>query len=228
MWYCMFMSVCINGAASFGFPNLEEEYLHGNLLRISAVVFPIGILLWVAVSPGVSMEAKRIYKRCLTKEAWSLIGERPEQHTLIVLGLFAFTIIATYLYAVPPSTTGIYAILFNPDNSTAIREKSLKLLSSSSLKYAYHFHIKIIAPILIALIALRLRCALTSVNCLRLIVMLLILISASLSGARMPIVNLVFVVGVVSLLRNGLFRGGGALTCWCYFCPGNNSLDNAA
>lgn len=56
-------------------------------------------------------------------------------------------IMALYLFYVPPTQTGLYAILFDPENSGIARENSLKLLDFKLLKYVYLIAYSLVAPL---------------------------------------------------------------------------------
>jgi oligosaccharide repeat unit polymerase len=65
-----------------------------------------------------------------------------------ILFLIILLILSIYFSIVPFNTIGLYAILFDPDNASAAREASLKLLDSQALKYAMAFLLAAFAPFL--------------------------------------------------------------------------------
>lgn len=69
--------------------------------------------------------------------------------------LIGLAIGAGYLMYVGITKTGVYAILFDPTNSTMAREESLKLLNSQMIKYAYALLCSAIAPVAAAMFALQ-------------------------------------------------------------------------
>ena len=211
MWVSMVFCVCISGAAAFG-----SDYVNGRLvcyeeLRVLTVIFPIPILLWTIATPGLSRVSRSLYSRCRYPSFGVKVLTRPERFTVLIVAVFAGAIIAGYLNTVPLRNTGLYAIFLDPANSAMARENSLKLLSSQLVKYAYSMHLAVLAPILFALIANSLSWRPNALNCMRSAVLGLVLVSVILTGARAPAAAFVLLLGIICLLRYGIFSGGLAL-----------------
>ena len=128
----------------------------------------------------------------------------------VVLALLAmlFLITAFYLRHVPFGQTGLYAIFQNPAEADVIREKSLKLLDNPPVQYAFAFMSKTLAPLLTALLTLRLEQVFRdkAFSPLLWIVpsMAWVAFSVSLTGERVALVNLLIVIASVLLLRRGI------------------------
>jgi hypothetical protein len=128
----------------------------------------------------------------------------------VVLALLAMIslITAFYLRHVPFGQTGLYAIFQNPAEADVIRERSLKLLDNPPVQYTFAFMSKALAPLLTALLTLRLEQVFRdrAYSPLFWIVpsMAWVAFSVSLTGERVALVNLLLVIASVLLLRRGI------------------------
>lgn len=68
---------------------------------------------------------------------------------MALVGLACIT--AAYLLYVPLSSTGLYGVLFDPENSAQLREESLKLLNNAALQYLYLIGFSALSPLAFAL-----------------------------------------------------------------------------
>jgi hypothetical protein len=139
---------------------------------------------------------------------------------ILILGFLVFLVLCLYFSEVPVSSTGLYAILFDPANAVLAREKSLKLLDNKFVAYAYSLMCSSVAPIFAASLGLLLANSIRRKvfsYCAGLVLLFGGLsLSVSLTGARAPAVNLFIVAGIALLLRyrfriNPLLLGGGLL-----------------
>lgn len=125
-----------------------------------------------------------------------------------ILGGLLLTGLVLYLLYVPPSATGLYAMLFTPDMASVARENALKLLDSPIPKAAFSLSIYAVAPLLNALLALRIAGAFADRAWSRLALSVCALMGlavvAALSGARGGPVNMVILFFLMFLWRRKL------------------------
>jgi hypothetical protein len=128
--------------------------------------------------------------------------------SILVLTAIVVTVTAVYLSYVPISSTGLYAIFFDPTAAGISREESLKLLEYSSLKYAYSLMASSVVPLLVGLLTVQLLSDGTRKKRLFAVLIIVVLIftgiSVSLTGARAGLLNMVMVVAFVVLWKRGL------------------------
>lgn len=138
--------------------------------------------------------------------------------------LFGFCALITFFYLkiVPINQTGMYALFIDPELATTAREDSLKLIDSQFLKYAYSFMASGLSLLLVSMLALLIRDdfmlkqkkihrALFSI-----MVILVLMVVVSLTGARGYAVNLVLVMAATFFLRAGAkFPIGKSLMVAC-------------
>jgi len=205
LWVSIPFMLCIGGAAAFTGPEIELGYHNAFKLRLLALVFPLVILGWVVVTPGLSMVSRRIY---LQSKVEATEQSQVETRTVtIAIGLVATIILLVYLSMVPLRSTGLWAIINDPASATLAREESLKLLSSVSLAYAFTMYQKILAPLLVALLVLWKIPRFSLLNVFRLVLILAVFISVMLPGARSPAGLLILVLALVVVLKSGVARG---------------------
>jgi hypothetical protein len=87
------------------------------------------------------------------------------------------------------------------------REKSLKLLGNPVLGYAFPLYVSFVAPVLTALLAIW-KPNRPWIRIGRWLLLLPLVLSVMLTGARSPAGQLLLVLGTVFVLRRGVFRGG--------------------
>jgi len=97
-----------------------------------------------------------------------------------------------YLSQVPWSSTGLYALIYETGGALDAREKSMKLLDNALLRYAFVMMSFVVAPVLAALLAFRLRSAWSDRNFPTLMfygaALGVLVLIVSLYGARGPAV----------------------------------------
>jgi hypothetical protein len=149
--------------------------------------------------------AKAIWHRITAPE---YIDNAVSTGAALFLASIALCVIIYYLYCVPFTSTGLYAIFMNPEEAGMAREKSLKLLESNFLKYSYSFVTSSVAPLLAAMLGIFLFADFAKGNVLRapiyLSLLLLLAVAVSMTGARISVVNLLMVVIIALLYHQGI------------------------
>jgi len=116
-------------------------------------------------------------------------------------------VIVAYLAYVPFDSTGLYAIFTNPSTAAEAREKSLKLLDSRALKYAYSLMVSSIAPLLAVLLSVSFIRDIERRNFVNIpiytLLFLFLAFAVSMTGARISVVNLLIVIAIAQLFRKG-------------------------
>jgi hypothetical protein len=215
VWFCAAMLLQINGAAAFadeclGYGPIDWGYVHAGQVRLAAVLFPLGIFAYVVATPRISAVASDLNRGCRESDRGLGHSGKPETSTILLLGFAAIVILAAYLMTVPAMSTGLAAILTDPASAQVAREKSLKLLDSTSLRYAYSLHCCLVVPFLVSLLWIA-KSRGWAVQLFRWVLILGLFVSVMLTGARGPAGVLLVVLGVTCVLRKGVFRGGGLL-----------------
>ena len=175
-------------------------------LTYICAAFPIAVLLWTAITPRLTTTAYDIARRCASPSR-SIETQKLEKTTLAIAACSSIFLLAIYFAFVPPTATGLYAIIFNPDEATQAREESLKLLEFSPARYGYAFHIHLFAPVIIGLVWLRKEQGAHLSTIASLAGIFLILASASLSGARSMAASGMLTLAVTHYLRVGPQKG---------------------
>jgi len=192
---------------------LYWEKIAGNMAAPEVYFFLAHLFPLLLVIGSLQMggeTAKEIFA-AITNSAGDM--KREELWVYAPLTLVSLGILVWYLSVVPWDQTGLYAMLFRPENSKLAREQSLKLLSNKTLKYAYSIFNSAIAPVLACLIGIK---ALNHWQARRVgraflttLLLLPILITVSITGARGPGVMILLAVIFAVLLVKGLpFRPG--------------------
>lgn len=211
-WFCLVMLLQLNGAAAFAdtspaYGPLDACYPDAWMFRLASLLFPFGALAWLIATPQITGVARELYGQCRTGAAAVPDTMAPEKTSLWILGVTALVILAVYLSAVPLRSTGLAAIVLDPENAKMAREKSLKLLGNVPVQYAYSLYCTVIATLLAGLLAVwpakSSRFAL-----LRWPVFALLAVTVMLTGARAPAGQLLFVLAVAHVLRRGALRRG--------------------
>jgi hypothetical protein len=207
VWFCLGMLVRINGAAAFN----SSAYLHlhetPELLRFLTIMFPFGVAVWLSVSDGLSRQAQVLYGRCGGASADGSTYGFVEESVLKKVAILSFVIMVLYLTIVPLGATGIVTIFTNPSMAAMAREKSLKLISFLPLKYAFLWHIEFLGPVLVGLLILRPFPRTIFAYSVRVALIVAVIFSVSLSGARTPAGLVIMSMALIYLLRNGVKRG---------------------
>ncbi len=133
------------------------------------------------------------------------IGWLEARRGIILLSTFAALLLTIYFIYVPPRSTGLYAILFDPASAKMAREHSLKLLTNPVPKYAYFLMLSAAIPLLAALASLviadNIRRPFLAIGML--VLLIICALAASLSGARSGMVMLTLIVAATLLIRRG-------------------------
>lgn len=74
---------------------------------------------------------------------------------LVLLLTILACITAWYLFNVPLRSTGMYGVLFDPENAAQMREQSLKLLTNPALQYLYLVGFTCLSPLTLAILLAR-------------------------------------------------------------------------
>lgn len=125
---------------------------------------------------------------------------------VVILLLALITI--WYLLKVPPRSTGLYGVLFDPQNAAQLREESLKLLDSRVLQYVYLIGFSTLSPLAFTLLLSR-SAELRGLRRWRLFVPVALFITGYLllTGARVGLVNLAVAGVLYAFVLHGLRVG---------------------
>ena len=194
--FACLMSIVINPAAAFVMkPGYPDSPLFDSL-RLSSVIFPLGVVVWVACTPFLSTIARRIGVSCRDGSLESGVLDRDARITVWIGVAVCGLLSAWYFTAVSFSSTGLWAVIFAAEKATVAREESLKLLDSVALKYAFSLGTTVVAMTTLILLTMRItyRRSLSSAVILIIIIGLLALIG--ITGARMPIAKAILAVAI--------------------------------
>lgn len=148
--------------------------------------------------------ALELFSRVTTTGANYIIGAMPYVVALLVLSTVA---VAIYIREVPLSRTGLVVAVVDPDLAGAAREESLKLVESSLVRYGFSLLSSTLAPVtavfLFGLIAVAIRKRLILQPIAWLVILIALVLVASLTGARMFAVLILFAILVSAVLRRG-------------------------
>jgi len=150
-------------------------------------------------------EAKNIWNK--TRLAIGSDHSRAYLRSIIALTAVLIFVLILYLLYVPITSTGLYAILFDPLSSGMAREESLKLLENRGVIYAFSIMTSSIAPLLMGLLTM----VLIGNNAINkaikypgsVFIIILTAIAVSLTGARSGLFNMIVVVCFVILWKKG-------------------------
>jgi hypothetical protein len=211
VWFVIGLLIRVNAAAAFADESVFEVLENPALFRLLILVFPIGVLVWVFVTPNINGLTARLAREAESRYSPGIEMSRYELQILKILILISVATLVIYFLHVPLKSTGIYVMLTDPLNAVMAREESLKLLSSPLVRYSYVWHFSILAPVIGGLvIQMRFR-ILSWQNLFRVGFLILLVLSVMLSGARTPGGLLLMLFGVVGLLRVGIRRGTALL-----------------
>jgi hypothetical protein len=184
-----------------GFSRIDE-------LRFLIVVFPVFILAWLGLSPGLNRRARRLYQE---GRELGLRGRfsRRSYAVWVVLTAGLAVYLAWFFSVRPLWETGLWAIIFEPGNYGQARQASGAELPSTGLKYVQVIMQSAVLP---ALFVLTWQMRLPGWKCWpKYLFLLLVLLAASLTGARSSAVIVIFAVGLAYLLLHGQRKGLAAL-----------------
>jgi hypothetical protein len=123
--------------------------------------------------------------------------------------IFLLALVTTwYLLKVPLRSTGLYGVLFDPQNAAQLREESLKLLDSRALQYAYLIGFSTLSPLAFTLLLSR-TAELHGLQRWKLFVPVAVFLAGYLllTGARVGLVNLAVAGVLYAFIRNRLRVG---------------------
>ncbi len=135
----------------------------------------------------------------------SVLDLKVLDRSIFLLVLLLAGLLAIYFSYVPIRETGLYAVLFDPIQSTMAREESLKLLDSALPKYAYSIMLNGVSPLIISLVTCRLLLNRFSVLpwVISLLVAGVVFVSVAVTGARAGQVMML----LTAILTYLFFRG---------------------
>ena len=210
VWFVVCMLAHLNLAAAFVEHPCDGYLEDDSLFRLLAILFPLGVLGWVLVTPGLSQTARSILQTCRSVQPVSRSTSRYERRFKFSIAALSGVVLALYIVQVPIQSLGLTAVLTGSEQAAMAREESLKLLDSAFLRYGYLLHMGVFGPFLAGTVALW-RPPTPAWKSVQAILLALILISVSLTGARSPAGFLLLSLAILHLLRRGFRRGGIAL-----------------
>lgn len=201
------MTVIINLSAAFVTkPGWPESSLTQSV-RASAILFPLGIVAWIACTPFLSNTAKRLLSDCRNVRLDADDDRRNDRIVNWLLVAVTAAIACWYFATVPLQSTGLWAILFTPEKSAVAREESLKLLDSKLLPYAFFMCINVTVPVAMILYTLRLSYRRAITTSAMLITVAALILFIGITGARMPIAKAFLMLAIALALTTRSRRG---------------------
>lgn len=163
------------------------------------------ILIGLIVSANtLDKPAQIVWKRIIDRMP---IYDISKKSIYLLLGIIVF-IVAVYLSYISFSRTGFHAIFTNPASSAIAREKSLKLIDNQMLKYTYAFMTSTVAPLLSVMLLYLFIKSFKHKKVFTLIItvitMIFIMFAVSLTGTRVSLVNLLLVLTIALIIKNGI------------------------
>lgn len=64
MMFAFIMTILLNIAAAFLDPEIHVDYSKIRELRLLSILFPLGVIIWVMLTPGITRVACHLLKRC--------------------------------------------------------------------------------------------------------------------------------------------------------------------
>jgi hypothetical protein len=148
----------------------------------------------------------RIVWNRITDESYEIPGTI--KTPLYLLLAYAIFVVIWYFSYIPIWKTGLFAIFFDPGNSAQAREDSLKLLSNIPLRYALSFlnstFALLITSIVYLLIVQNIKHRQIPMLFLYGVMLVIILVIVSLSGARSPAATIILLLITLYFLRKGI------------------------
>lgn len=172
-------------------------------LTYCTTIILLGLVTNAAMARPPAPSTILVQRSALTPRERLLLG-RSLRIILCLLGL----IILWYLLKVPLRSTGLYGVLFDPQNAAQLREESLKLLDSRALQYAYLIGFSTLSPLAFTLLLSRIA-ELQGLRRWKLFVPVAFFLAGYLllTGARVGLVNLAVAGVLFAFVRNGLRIG---------------------
>jgi len=166
---------------------------------ILAQVFPL--LAFVVIAFQFRESALIIYRRTHISRNRMMWGKE----IIVALSIVTAMVVFWYVSVVLWQQTGLYALLFDPENSLRAREESMKLLGNSALQYGFTLVSTVIVPVLAILLAFKLLRAIRSFKLMSVLAcatgILALLVVVSLYGARGPAATVLMSIFYAFLLR---------------------------
>lgn len=164
------------------------------------------VLFGLLISTHTLHESSRVVWSRVT--GGGLLDLKFDTRVIFLLAGMVVVTIAAYLSYHPFSATGLYAIFINPAASAMAREESLKLLESKTIKYTYSLMSSSVAPLLAVMLSFiflksikEARFGVSAVSCL---LIAGLFFTVSLTGARVPSVNLLMAMAIAVIFRAGI------------------------
>ncbi len=207
VFFSIFMCVTINVAAATVDKAVYGPVTTLHAIRLSALLLPLAMFIWVLATPHLTAEARSIAGRCRAA-AWSpqLLG-RDEQRAIVLLSGLMLLALLGYLATVPLTSTGLWSILFDPASSVEARERSLKMLDLPLVGYLYVFFRTAVAPVLFVLCIFSIARRRPVASAIFAGLAVLCLVGVGLEGARMPIGWIILALAFAFALIRGIWRG---------------------
>jgi len=203
MVFALFFHVQIQWPSAFYWSRIVQNLTNPFAYFVLSQVFPL-LLIMGSLFIG----------RGLSGEIFTRVIELPRSSypvAFLLLGplmLVSLLIMGWYLHTVPWEKTGLYAVIYHPEQAKMAREYSLKLLTSKYLKYAVSVFNSSFAPIMACLLAVISRERWLKgdkiQSLLYLSALIPIIVAVSISGARGPGAMILLATLFLTLLLQGL------------------------
>lgn len=219
MMFAASMMVFLNVAAAFFTLKVDASFSRTPELRFLSIIFPLGVLAWGIFTPTLSNTAKSLVVRCKDTKIHSSTDGFALRITILLLGSASFFIMALYLSEVSIWNTGLSALFFESDSNRMYmaRELSLKLVDNNFVRYSYSWHVAVLAP-LQGILVLFTKPQHIASKIARILYLLALLISVSLTGAKFPPGYFFLLISLALFLRKqsvrallGVFLAGVAI-----------------
>lgn len=127
---------------------------------------------------------------------------------IISLFLASLFIAFIYCFSVPFKSTGFYSMLFSPETATLARERSLKLLNSTLVKYVFSFFSDSMSIFFVAILTLQIQNNMYKIRFSKNIILCVFYLFCCsvvlLPGARWPVAKLVLTSVFVIIIKKRL------------------------
>ena len=205
-WVGLSILLQIGFAAAFAGNKITENLMNAEKFRILTILFWGTIPFYCICTPQINELAMNYWRRCKDPSCPSIVASKECRRILFIFGSLSLVILAYYLSVVPINKTGLYAIFFKPELSTAAREESLKLVGSPFIRYGFSFYLNIFAPLLVGVLFL-MRTNKWWLKILKVVTIAVIILLSMLPGSRANAGGLILVMGIIFLLKKGIWQG---------------------
>ena len=175
---------------------------------------PLAYFVLSQIFPLLLVAGSIFIGRLISRQVYDRVANLPKSSyreaflPILTLALSSLVILGWFLSAVPWEKTGLYAVMYDPENAKLAREHSLKLLTNTYLKYAVSIFNSSLAPVLSCLIGIKVLDSWQREKYpylgLYIVCLVPILVAVSLSGARGPTAMILLAVFFLILLIKGL------------------------